>query len=255
MIEMLQGDCIERLVRFRLLDLFCKAGGAGEGYRRAGYDVTGVDIEPQPNNPHRFVQADALEYLAAHGHEFDAIHASPPCQRYSTATREPEKHPDLYKVTRDAVHAFGVPYVVENVIGAPYAHGVMLCGSMFGLEEGGEWIRRHRNFETSWLMFQPECRHFKSQRAITVTGHCFLTVTKDCARRSRQGTFDLCCRLMGIDWMSRKELVQAIPPAYTEYIGKELMRVCEAMNVPPGSHAMNQLPHSPKSPVSTLSEG
>lgn len=219
---------IERLVRFRLLDLYCGEGGAGEGYRRAGFDVTGVDIRPMPRNPHRFIQADALEYLREHGHEYDAIHASPPCQRYSTATRDPDKHPDLYVITRDAVAAIGVPYVIENVIGAPYGHGVMLCGSMFGLEHEGEWIRRHRNFETSWLMWQPACRHRMANRAITITGNSRVAVTRDCARYSRQGTFDLCRRLMGIDWMSWRGLTQAIPPAYTEFIGRELMRVCEA---------------------------
>jgi len=211
-----------------LLDLFCGAGGAGEGYQRAGFDVTGVDIKPMLNNPHRFIRGDALEYLEAHGHEYDAIHASPPCQRYSTATREAEKHPDLYVKTRDILSGFDAPWVIENVIGAPYSHGVKLCGTMFGLDEDGEWIQRHRNFETSWLMFQPECNHLKTQRAITITGHCFLTVTKDCARHSRQGSFDLCQRLMGIDWMSRKELVQAIPPAYTEFIGRDLMRILKA---------------------------
>lgn len=202
------------MARPRLLDLFCGEGGAGEGYRRAGFDVTGVDLRPMPRNPHHFIQADALEYLAAHGHEFDAIHASPPCQSYSNITPAGVSHPDLYETTRRAVAAFGVPWVVENVIGAPYGHGVMLCGSMFGLERGGEWLRRHRNFETSWLIFQPQCKHPEGIRSINITGHSFITTVKDCGKHSRQGPFSLACDLMGIHWMTRKGLVQAIPPGF-----------------------------------------
>ncbi len=210
--------------RPRLLDLFCGAGGAGEGYRRAGFDVTGVDINPMKNNPHTFIQRDALDYAREHGGEFEVIHASPPCQRYSTATRDAENHPDLYEETRETVAAFGVPWAIENVIGAPYGHGVKLCGTMFELDEDGEWIQRHRNFECSQLIFQPECQHKTTRRAITITGRSFLAEVKDCGNHSRQGTFELCKRLMGIDWMSRKELVQAIPPAYTEFIGRALLK-------------------------------
>ena len=208
----------------KLLDLFCGAGGAAVGYHRAGFDdITGVDIKPMPRYPFKFVQADALEYLACFWPKFDAIHASPPCQAYSTATREASKHPDLYAETRTRLRVIGLPWVIENVIGAPYEYGVLLCGTMFGLDEDGEWLRRHRNFETSSVMFAPQCHHRHQRRAVTVTGKCFLSQTKDCARHSRQPTWALACRLMEIDWMNRRELPQAIPPAYTEFIGKQLL--------------------------------
>lgn len=213
------------MTRPRLLDLFCGAGGAAMGYHRAGFDVVGVDNRPQKNYPFTFHQADALEFCAAHGREFDAIHASPPCQAYSAATADQGKHPNLYAPTRLLLQGTGLPYAIENVIGAPYSHGVNLCGSMFGLAENGEWIQRHRNFETSWLIWQPECRHPENGRALLVTGHAFISAVRDCGKHSRQGPFDLACRLMGIDWMTRRELVQAIPPAYTEFIGRQLLAV------------------------------
>jgi len=192
------------------------------GYHRAGFYVVGVDINPQPHYcGDEVYQGDALTWPLD---GFDAIHASPPCQAYSTATADKSKHPDLYAATRARLIASGLPYVIENVIGAPYDHGIVLCGTMFGLEADGEWVRRHRNFETSFLLMQPAHRHRKDRRAVTITSKSFLTVTKDCARHSRQGTFATCQGLMGIDWMTRRELSQAIPPAYTLYIGMQLMR-------------------------------
>ena len=126
------------------------------GYHRAGFDVVGVDLVPQPNYPFEFVQADAMTYPLD---GFDAIHASPPCQRYSTMSLRPEDHPDLYAPTRARLIEAGVPYVIENVIGAPYHHGIILCGSMFEPDRQAGWVQRHRNFETSWFMFQPACDH------------------------------------------------------------------------------------------------
>ena len=121
----------------RLLDLFCSAGGAAMGYHRAGFDVTGVDINPQPRYPFAFVQGDALEYVAAHGHEYDAIHASPPCQRYSKATivhaGVRETHPDLVAPARELLVASGAEWIIENVVGAPLIAPARLCGTMFGL--------------------------------------------------------------------------------------------------------------------------
>lgn len=193
------------------------------GYSRAGFDVTGVDIKPMPRYPFPFIQADALEYLEQHGHEYDVIHASPPCQAYSSATPREHSHPDLYAPTRDLLVASGLPYIIENVIGAPYTHGIYLCGSMFGLTVDGEWIQRHRNFETSWFMFQPSCAHPTGQRAVTVTTKSFVSQTRTIGKHSRQGTFALSQQLMGIDWTSRNELGLAIPPAYTEFIGSLLL--------------------------------
>jgi DNA (cytosine-5)-methyltransferase 1 len=214
-------------MRPRLLDLFCGAGGAGMGYHRAGFDVVGVDIKPQPHYPFEFHQADALTFPLD---GFDAIHASPPCQAYSSATRDPGKHPDLYAPTRARLVASGLPYVIENVIGAPYSHGVVLCGSMFGLEADGEWLQRHRNFEASWMLMSPGCQHPRDRRAVTVTGNSFMRAAGPVVeyKHSRQGPFPLAQRLLGIDWTTRDELALAIPPAYTEWIGSQLLRAIAA---------------------------
>src|SRR5512139_314282 len=146
----------------RILDLFCGAGGAAVGYHRAGFDVVGVDINPQPNYPFEFVQADALwalqqlqvgSLLDYHLSDFDAIHASPPCQRYSTATKRNGtelEHPDLIGPTRELLQATGLPYVIENVVGAPLRDSILLCGSWFALGADGYRLKRHRLFETSW---------------------------------------------------------------------------------------------------------
>lgn len=215
-------------MRPRLLDLFCGAGGAAMGYHRAGFDVVGVDIKPQLRYPFEFVQDDALGFLAAAGAEgFDAIHASPPCQHYSTATRDSFRHPDLYALTRDLLHIEGLPFAIENVINAPYDHGIVLCGSMFSLEAEGEWLQRHRNFELSWFAFQPEHQHRTDRRPITITGQAYVSATREYSH-SRQTTFPIAQRLMGIDWMTRDEMKEAIPPAYTEYIGAQLLRAVEA---------------------------
>ncbi len=208
--------------RPRLLDLFCGAGGAAVGYHRAGFDIVGVDIKPQPHYPFPFVQGDALNCPALK--DFEAIHASPPCQAYSSGTKDRTKHPKLYEQTVEMLNASGAPWVVENVIGAPYRHGVTLCGSMFGLVVDDEWLRRHRNFETSFLILNGLLhRHRKDRRAVTITSKSFLSVTKDYARHSRQPTFELAQGLMGIDWMTRRELAEAVPPAYTEFIGGQLL--------------------------------
>ena len=206
----------------RLLDLFCGAGGAAMGYHRAGFEVVGVDIEPQPHYPFEFHQADAMTYPLE---GFDAIHASPPCQAYSTASANNKTYDDLYEDTRDRLDESGLPYAIENVIGAPYLSGIVLCGSMFDLKADGEWLRRHRNFETPFMLMQPQHHHRgHANRPITITGDSFAGGSTKEYVHSREGTFDLCQRLMDIDWMTRKELAQAIPPAYTEFIGSQLLQ-------------------------------
>lgn len=211
--------------RLKLLDLFCKAGGAGEGYRRAGFEVCGVDIEAQPNNPHQFIQGDALEYLAAHGHEFDAIHASPPCQGYSQlrAMHPGREYPLLIEPVRNLLKQGGKPWIIENVPGAPLqhysdlfgTHGVMLCGSMFGLGVKRGFLRRHRLFELSFPVPQMPCSH--KGRAVGVYGHGGQN------GKHRMLYREEAAEAMGITWMSRDEMCQAIPPAYTEWLGRQLL--------------------------------
>jgi DNA (cytosine-5)-methyltransferase 1 len=216
--------------RPRLLDLFCGAGGASVGYTRAGFDVTGVDIVAQPRYAGgTFVQADALEYVAAHGRSFDVIHASPPCQRHSDLGHfyDHQKYPDLIAPTRAALIEAARPWVIENVPGAPLDNAITLCGSMFGL---GAWcrdgayhqLRRHRLFETSLFMLAPPCAH--QGRPVGVYGN-----GGGRAQRHDQpgpngfvGTASESREAMGIDWMDRYTRSQAIPPAYTEWIGTQL---------------------------------
>ncbi|HWT25835.1 MAG TPA: hypothetical protein VN213_20185 [Solirubrobacteraceae bacterium] len=235
------------LTRPRLLDLFCGAGGAAKGYHDAGFDVVGVDIEPQPNYPYEFFHADALamsrDVLRGCWHEsprksalegmlphclgrFDAVHASPPCPRYSDITGlagRRDDHPDLIGPARQMLQATGLPYVIENVEGAPLENPVRLCGTSFP----GLRVIRHRLFETNFPVMVPPCGH-----------HPLLYVPDK--RRLHQGELDemtafvsvtgggncskaAAASAMGIDWMTKDELNDAIPPAFTEYIGHYLL--------------------------------
>lgn len=201
----------------RLLDAFCGAGGCTKGYQRAGFYVVGVDINEQPNYcGDEFIEDDALgcEDLLLSG-DFDAVSASPPCQRYSTATLDHSKHPDLYEPTRALLEATGLPYVIENVVGSPYRSGILLCGSMFGLQ-----IRRHRNFETSFMLMRPQCDH-SGPRPYTITGH--LHNTEQDFPHSLKPTREHALELMGTPWMTWQECVLAIPPVYTEWLGARLL--------------------------------
>ena len=209
--------------RPRLLDLFCGAGGSSVGFDRAGFEVTGVDIRPQPHYPfqQRCIQADALEYLTAHGHEFSAIAASPPCQAFTAYRRRGagvgENYPDLIGVTRDLLRELGGVWVIENVPGAPLCLPAQLCGSSFGLD-----IRRHRLFETSWPIFSsPECDHgWQTPRFPQATNRTNLRSTVEVG--VRRIPLDIQRRAMDIDWMTREELSQAIPPAYTRWLGEQM---------------------------------
>lgn len=209
-------------MRPKLLDLFSCAGGAAMGYHRAGFEVVGVDIAAQPRYPFEFHQADALDYLAAHGHEFDAIHASPPCQTFTAYGRSDtkgwrERYADLLGPTQDALRALGVPYVIENVVGAPLLDPFMLCGSSFGLN-----VRRHRLFETSFPMLTPPCDHsWQTPRFAPASNRTNLRSTVEVGVwRIPLGTQQ---EAMGIDWMELRELSEAIPPAFTEFIGSRLL--------------------------------
>lgn len=194
------------------------------GYHRAGFEVVGVDINPQPRYPFEFHQADALEFLAEHGHEFDAIHASPPCQAYSRASQarrnQGHEYPDLLSATRDGLNAAGLPWVIENVPGAPMRPDYKLCGCQFGLD-----LRRMRWFETSWegMDLRPPCFH--PYPVVSVVGLGTPTWVRE--RLGYNPTISDYRRAMGIDWMNRGELSQAIPPAYCQFIGRHLMAAIE----------------------------
>ena len=199
----------------RILDLFCGAGGASVGLSQAGFYVTGVDIISQPRYPYHFIQADALE-MNLEG--YDAYWASPPCQYYSEATPITTKgnHPNLIRRVHDLLMATGKPYVIENVEGARWhlENPIMLCGTMFGL---GVW--RHR-----WFEIKP-C-YFLSPFSCNHNGHP-VTVNPPANARKAQGgrDFEKEKVAMGINWMDKKEISQAIPPAYSRFIGKELLKV------------------------------
>ncbi len=193
------------------LDLFCCAGGAGMGLFRSGFDVVGVDIQPRPQYPFRFVQGDATRPPFRLS-DFDFIWASPPCQQFSkTKSIHGKEHPDLIATTRDLLA--GHPFtVIENVPGAPLRAPVMLCGTMFGLK-----VIRHRHFECSFPVLTPECGRHGSTNAHRgySTGAEFVCVAGNNYRRVEGA------KAMGIDWItSRHELSQAVPPAYSEFIGR-----------------------------------
>ncbi len=218
-------------MRPRLLDLFCGAGGAAMGYHRAGFDVVGVDIDPQPHYPFEFHQADAMTYPLD---GFDVIHASPPCQAYSQAVKKKDRgnHPDLLALTRDRLQ--GYTYVIENVPTAPMFDYITLCGSAFGLK-----VRRHRRFESSVFLMSNGCAHndpaypamyapawnrTNPLRVLSISGgyQTRVNIGEDFLEQHKAA--------MGIDWdISYNELSQAIPPAYTEWIGAQLLA---ALTVP-----------------------
>ncbi len=225
-------------MRPRFLDLFCCAGGAGMGYHRAGFEVVGVDKDPQPNYPFEFHRSDALGFIAENGHKFVAAHASPPCQPYSTTAHlHNNDHGDLLAPTREALESSGLPYVIENVPGAPLISPLTLCGSEFGLQANDVdgvplELRRHREFESNvWLMGAGGCQHSALQVAGSYTGGRHKK-PEDRDNPNRQGGYTpalpVRAALLGIDWaMTKYELAQAIPPAYTEFIGRQLIKHLE----------------------------
>jgi len=216
-------------LRPKCLDLFCCAGGAGMGYYLAGFEVVGIDIEMQPEYPFEFIQDDAIKFVKEHGHEFDFIHASPPCQhftKYNNCRKNlKEKYEDLIEPTRQALIESGKPYVIENVVGAPLLNPITLCGSMFGLD-----VRRHRLFESNIDLEQPKCKHEIWQPNRYPGG-----------RSRERGNARVLCRGtievgrwnipietqkagMGIDWISNlRKLSESIPPAYTKFIGEQVV--------------------------------
>jgi DNA (cytosine-5)-methyltransferase 1 len=208
----------------RLLDLFCGAGGCSVGYHRAGFEVTGVDIAPQPRYPwpERFVLADALEFLrGVRPGEWDFIHASPPCQAYTRIRHLTRAgHPALIEEVRALLKATGIPYVIENVPGAPLVSPIVLCGASFGLK-----TYRHRLFESSEFLFAPV--HSSHREKCPRAGRLyreggFMSVV------GKIGFTAYAREVMGCPWMTGAELSQAIPPAYCEWIGRQLLQ-CAAL--------------------------
>lgn len=205
----------------RLLDLFCGAGGAAMGYYRAGFDeIVGVDIEHQPNYPFKFVQGNALAFDLT---GFDAIHASPPCQGFTVYRNNNNVRPqeNLIPATRNLLQFSGLPYVIENVVGAPLIDPILLCGSVFNLN-----VRRHRMFESNVTIPRIKCDHsWQTPRFAPSSKRKNLRCTVEI------GVWRIPLWLqqeaMDIDWMTLEELSEAIPPAYTEYIGKAILSVLE----------------------------
>jgi DNA (cytosine-5)-methyltransferase 1 len=207
--------------RPRLLDCFCGAGGCAVGYARAGFEVVGVDHVPQKHYPFEFIQADALEFLAkVKPGEWDVIHASPPCQRWTraqNAAKNAQAHPDLIAPTRQVLRRIGSPYVIENVVGAPLENAITVCGLALGAQ-----VKRHRLFESSEMLFAPSCPSHTVDYYV-IFGH-EVRNRRHGAAAGRKNSIALGRLAMGIDWMTRAELSQAIPPAYTEFVGSQLRR-------------------------------
>lgn len=220
-----------RKPKFKLLDLFCCAGGAGVGYSKAGFEVVGIDINTQPNYPFPFIQCDALRLDPAFLSLFDVIHASPPCQSYSDLAKRngnADAWPRLIDPVRSLLVSSGLPYIIENVEGAPLNNPVMLCGTMFK----GLRVIRHRLFELNFPLLtpkhgkHPKVHTFDKRKShygktndmrdfvqVTGGGNCTIAAARDA---------------MQIDWMTKGELNEAIPPAYTEFIGKQLFQYLTA---------------------------
>lgn len=213
----------------RLLDAFCCAGGATKGYQLAGFHVTGVDINPQPRYcGDEFHQGDAVEFIREHGHEFDLIHASPPCQHDCTLTAGTNKgkftYPDLLEPTREALESTGRPYIIEQPQGKASKRmrtDLKLCGEQFGLA-----VIRHRIFEVQgievpWMEHKKHRGRVKGWRHGEFYDGPYFAVYGD---GGGKGTVQEWQDALGIHWTDvRKELAEAIPPAYTKYIGKYAM--------------------------------
>ncbi len=224
----------------RLLDLFCGAGGAAMGYHRAGFEVVGVDIRPQPHYPFKFEQFDVFDYLdyVVALDRFDVIHASPPCQansssRHMVSAKRWRTTPDLVTPMYKRLQAIDKPWVMENVNGAPMPDSIELCASMFGLP-----MIRHRLFASSHLLFAPRACHHADYLVEVVGGkargigayrHAEAFITPGGNKQRREASLRKvdAQHAMGIDWMTVGEMCEAIPPAYTEWIGRQLMVVIE----------------------------
>jgi DNA (cytosine-5)-methyltransferase 1 len=203
----------------RLLELYSCQGGAAAGYALAGFDVTCVDLFPQPRNPFRFYQDNAIEYVKKYGHAYDVITGGPPCQRYSKAQRiQNREHPDLIADTREVMRATGKPYVIENVEDAApeLSDPILLCGQSFGLR-----TYRHRLFESNVIIRQPE--HEVHRHPTVKMGRALGPRDYYHAVGNFSGV-ELVRSDMGVPWMDRDGIRECIPPAYAKFIGLQLIK-------------------------------
>jgi DNA (cytosine-5)-methyltransferase 1 len=204
-----------------LLDLFCGAGGASKGYADAGFTVTGVDLKHGKRYPYKYLRQDVMSLGIDFLRSFDVIHASPPCQLFSStkhlrnAQGKGSSKLDLVQPVRDMLIASGRPYIIENVLGAPLINAVTVCGSSFGLK-----VRRHRLFESNLQLVGTECRHREQGRPVGIYGSMRDEIPSG---GKTAESMDQAKEAMGIDWMLWGELVEAIPPAYSLYIGEQLV--------------------------------
>jgi DNA (cytosine-5)-methyltransferase 1 len=230
--------------RPRLLDLFCGAGGAAVGYHRAGFEIVGVDLEPQPHYPFEFHELDAMDVLYGLSKSaewkrpawmlFDAIHASPPCHDHANISGRNRKAAGpkgtgwMLSATIDLLGRLSLPWVVENVQTArmaPHVYRARLCGSSFGLD-----VRRHRWFASNQALMVPPCAHYLQTprfRSLDSRQATLAAVVGVHGHLNYAGEAELRRSAMGIDWMTNDELSQAIPPAYTEFIGAQLLQAIE----------------------------